>query len=92
MGLLWVGLAMGVGVALRFLALPENLMPFFVGIGVAALVVLLLRHYSTNQEANGQTRTRKPVPRRAEGRPDPGKRLSGLKRRVIVPVRNPREK
>jgi chromosome partitioning protein len=88
-GLLWIGLAMVVGVALRFLHLPEHLMPFIVGIGVAVLVVVVLRPFSNQQDGNRQAApTRKPPQRR----PDPGKRLSGLKRRVVVPGRNTREK
>jgi chromosome partitioning protein len=84
-GLLWVGLAMVAGVVLRFLTLPDDLVPVLVGVGVAAAVVLLLRHFQARQGPRGPAGpSRKPAPRRAEGRPDPGKRLSGLKRRVTT--------
>jgi hypothetical protein len=39
----WFGLAIVVGVGLRFLEVPEFLLPVLVGVGVAATVVFLLR-------------------------------------------------
>jgi hypothetical protein len=46
-GLLWVGLAVVAGVALRFLRMPDWVLPLLVGVGVAAVSVVLLRHFLT---------------------------------------------
>jgi chromosome partitioning protein len=91
-GLMWVGLAVVVGVGLRFLRLPEYLIPVLVGIGVTVAVVLLLRSVQANEPPSAPRPTRKPPPRRGESRNDPNKRLSGLKRRVTTAARNVRDK
>jgi hypothetical protein len=99
-GLLWVGLAMVVGVSLRFLEIPDYAIPVLVGLGVGAAVVLVLRQLQTT--AAGEQQTARPAPaseqpqpavarksaaRRSEGRSDPGTRLSGLKRRIATSAR-----
>jgi hypothetical protein len=56
--LLWFGVAILVGVGLRFLKLPNVAVPVLVGLGVAALVIFLLRNQFNPQEP-------KPVPRQA---------------------------
>jgi chromosome partitioning protein len=86
--LAWVLLGVIAGIGLRFLPLADNVMPIIVGVGVASLVVLLMKPHQTQQARRRKSSpSRKAIPRRSEGRPDPGKRLSGLKRRS-VPVRN----
>jgi chromosome partitioning protein len=86
--LLWVLLGVICGIGMRFVPLSDNVMPILVGLSVAALVLLILKPSQTQQPRTRQSSaTRKPIPRRSEGRPDPSKRLSGLKRR-ITPTRN----
>ncbi len=82
--LLWVLLGVAVGIGLRFVDLPESLIPYLVGSSVAAIVVLLLKPSQSQQARDRQPLpARKPTPRRSDARIDPGKRLSGLKRRII---------
>ncbi len=82
-GLLWMAVAVVVGVGLRFMPLPDSLFPTLVGLSVAGVVVVLLRA----QQAPGP---RSPAgPRKHHARCpappiDPATRLSGLKRRVTA--------
>ncbi len=46
-GLLWVGLAIVSGVALRFLRVPDWVLPLLVGVAVAAVTVVLVRQFGT---------------------------------------------
>jgi chromosome partitioning protein len=86
--LLWVVVGMIAGIGLRFVQLPDVAIQVLVGLGVSLVVVLVLRPSQAEPPkdqppAPPRSRT---VPRRSEGRSDPGKRPSGLKRRVS-PVR-----
>jgi chromosome partitioning protein len=87
--LLCVGVAVVLGVALRFVHLPDYLLPVLVGVAVAAVAVGLLRYLwlrhadggrpsSTRPVRSGWTREVKRLPSRPS---DPGLRLSGLRRR-----------
>ncbi len=83
---LWIVLAAGGGVALRFVRLPGGSLPLLVGVGVAVLVLLLLR-----LPARPQARKQKPAkpgpaaPGNPAPSPEPGsdiaRRLSALTRR-----------
>jgi chromosome partitioning protein len=87
-GLLWVGLAMIVGVGLRFMRLPDFMVPVLVGVGVGSVVILVLRHFLMQPgPSDPPAPTRKPTSRRTDGRPETGKRLSGLKRRLARKAR-----
>ncbi len=88
LGVWSVALAMLAGISLRFLKLPDFALPSLVGVGVALVVVLLMRSFQSPTPAATKTAPRKPPPRRSEARPDPGKRLSGLKRRISAATRN----
>jgi chromosome partitioning protein len=66
--LLWVGLAIAVGVALRFLHVPDWVLPLLVGVGVAAVTVVSLRAFAGQGSA-----AKKPGPR-------PGRRSGAVKR------------
>jgi hypothetical protein len=81
---------MGVGVGLRFLHLPTWVIPILVGVSVAAGMILLVRYLQNQPPAPEASKPRVPGPRR-EARPDPGKRLSGMKRHLQNPSRNGHE-
>ncbi len=86
--LLWVLLGVVVGIGLRFVEVPDSLIPYLVGTGVALMVALMMKPSQSQQSRDPQPApTRKPASRRSDSRIDPGKRLSGLKRR-IAPARN----
>jgi xanthosine utilization system XapX-like protein len=48
--MLWLGVAVLVGVGLRFMKLPEAALPVLVGVGVAGLIGYLLRNQITPAE------------------------------------------
>jgi chromosome partitioning protein len=75
---LWVGLAMMLGFALRFLSIPQRLAPLFIGAAVSAAVLLLLRLVLTPSEpVRPVRRLRAATPRPAQpqtaARPEPRK-------------------
>ncbi len=91
----WVGMAAMAGVGLRFVHLPDFMLPVAVGVGVAVAVALALRLLSSAPEAPAGDRPAepprpsgvvKPSPSRAVPRKDPVDRLSSLTRR---PPSNP---
>jgi hypothetical protein len=85
---LWVLVGVLVGIGLRFFELPDALIPYIVGTGVALMVVLMMKPSHSHQPRERQPApSRKPPSRRSESRIDPSKRLSGLKRRIL-PIRN----
>lgn len=77
--LIWVGLATAAGVGLRFVKLPEFMLPIVVGIAVAGAMVLVLRLLlnpgepatpKPQPQPQPQSRSRQPV-RPGERRPSP---------------------
>jgi len=98
---IWVGLAAAAGVGLRFVMLPEWLLPFVVGVAVAGAVVLVLRLLLNPNENNPPQPATSPgqkarPPRPAGTRPtgsrtvhktDANSRLSNLARRATAPPR-----
>jgi hypothetical protein len=90
LGLFWVTVAVVVGVGLRFLKMPDFVLPILVGLGVAGLVVVLLLYSSAPGRGNAEsagTRRRKgragdAKKGRQEERAVAAKRLSGLTRRI----------
>jgi chromosome partitioning protein len=80
----WFVLAIVVGVGLRFLHLPDWLIPFIVGVAVAAVVVLVMRHFTAQSDKNEKNEqpTEPPPPAEANGRT--ARRLSGLRRKATV--------
>jgi chromosome partitioning protein len=66
--LLWVGLAILVGVALRFLRVPDWVLPLLAGVAAAAVSVVVLRQFALREEPS-------PAPGATEG-PDAGKQPS----------------
>jgi cellulose biosynthesis protein BcsQ len=103
--LLWVGLAVAGGVALRFVRLPEFMLPIVVGLAVAGVMVLVLRLVARPAEPTPQPAPRQPAradqrqtpsasPRTEErqappARKDPGSRLSSLANRANAGRRPP---
>jgi chromosome partitioning protein len=59
---LWVGLAVAVGVGLRFVKLPDFVLPIVVGVAVTAAVVLALRLFAGGQEKSETTAPARPLP------------------------------
>jgi hypothetical protein len=84
LGLVWVALAIILGVALRFLSLPDYLVPILVGVGVGAVVIIATRYFLTQQPEQQSAR---PAPS-ARPRSSAARRLSGLKRRLATPARD----
>jgi chromosome partitioning protein len=94
--MVWVGLATVTGVGLRFVQLPEFMLPVAVGVAVAAAVILVLRLASppgpapAAQPAAAGNRSapppkppepKKPATVRIEAKKDPSSRLAALARR-----------
>lgn len=80
-GLLWMGLAIVLGISLRFLTVPNSLVPVIIGVGVAAIVILIFRQLN-----NANPGQQQPVPRPAPTKPkSASRRLKALTRR---PSRN----
>jgi hypothetical protein len=87
---LWVAVAIGIGVGMRFLKLPDFMIPVLIGIGVGAAVVVLARYLMTQDETpqpENKPGTSGPAPPR---KPTATGRLSGLKRRPKAPARDVR--
>jgi hypothetical protein len=84
LGLLWVALAVVLGVGLRFLHIPDLAVPLLVGVGVGAVVVIAAHYFLV------QPRDDQPTPTRKSARPasTASRRLSGLKRRLVAPTRD----
>lgn len=80
-GAIWFTVAIVVGVSLRFLHLPDWMIPFLVGIAVAVVVILLTRIFLTPEE---ESSTPSPTRNTTNGRSSADRRLSGLKRRVTA--------
>ena len=79
-GLLWVGVAMAIGIGLRFLDLPDYMIPIIVGFAVAAVVVLGMIFLMPQEEEEPEhVPAPAPPPRPAS---KPSNRLSGYSRRV----------
>lgn len=82
-GGLWFGLAIVVGVGLRFMPLPEYLMPVLVGVAVAALTILLLKQFAASDNpAPPSPPIAHPVARPPSDSNLTVRRLKGLKRQV----------
>ncbi len=80
-GLVWVGVAMAIGIGLRFVELPDFMIPFVVGIAVAAVVILGMVYLMPREEeelerAPARVPEPRPVPTRSTSR------LSGYTRRT----------
>jgi chromosome partitioning protein len=71
MALIWVGLAAVAGVGLRFIELPDFMLPLVVGVAVTAAVVLALHLL-----AAGAGKGKKPAPARVAPQPDEANRFS----------------
>jgi hypothetical protein len=94
--LLWVGLAIAVGVSMRFLRVPDWVLPLLVGVAVAAVTVVVLVQFGGPQEqrrrpTSGVRRRSGEVKRLARTDGDTNKRLSGLARRVKTASKEGRE-
>jgi chromosome partitioning protein len=83
-GALWFGLAIVVGVGLRFLQLPDWSVPLIVGVAVTAVVVLVMRHFL----AQGEEAPAAPAKNVSGARPALGRRSGRGKR--PAPVRSGR--
>jgi chromosome partitioning protein len=57
----WVGLAVAAGVGLRFVKLPDFMLPVIVGVAVTAAVVLALRLFVGGSDQPDQTSPARPV-------------------------------
>ena len=79
-GLLWVGVAMAFGIGLRFLNLPDYMIPIIVGIAVAAVVVLGMIFLMPQQEEESEHAPAPAPPPRPAAKPS--NRLSGYTRRA----------
>ena len=80
-GLVWIGVAMVIGIGLRFVELPDFMIPFVVGIAVAAVVILGMVYLMPREEEElERAPARVPEPRPAPTRP--ASRLSGYTRRT----------
>jgi hypothetical protein len=87
LGAVWVALAIVLRVALRFLRVPDYLVPVLVGVGVGAMVIVATR-YVLSQQAEDRSAA---GPGRGRSKKSGSRRLSGLKRRLAVPARKPSE-
>jgi hypothetical protein len=83
-GVMWVMLAIALGIGLRFLSLPDYVVPILVGVGVGAVVVIVARYFLT-QPAEPVESKAPPTPARPGS--SGARRLSGLKRRLAAPAR-----
>jgi hypothetical protein len=99
-GALWVGLAIIVGVSLRFMSLPPYMIPVLVGVAVASVTVVLLRVFLLFPEPDAadlaDEREEAPAPLPAVAahrnrRSGPVKRLNGGARRAPPPTREASE-
>jgi hypothetical protein len=84
LGMLWVVLAVVVGVGLRFLHLPDFVVPILVGVGVGAVVVIGARYLLAQQPEREPEELSAPAPV-SSGKSSP--RRSGVKRRLATPAR-----
>ena len=81
-GMMWVGVAMTIGIGLRFLDLPDYMIPVVVGLAVAAVVVLGMVYLIPQQdEEPEQVSAPAPSPRPAS---KSANRLSGYTRRAAA--------
>lgn len=87
-GVLWVAVAIVLGVGLRFLQLPDYMFPILIGVGVGAAVAMLARFMMLQEENKAAAQTQTPAAPQPAAPKGPGSRLSGLKRRMKVPPRN----
>jgi hypothetical protein len=88
MGGLWVAVAVVVGVGLRFLKLPDYVVPMLIGVGVAAVVVLVARYFLAQDEKPAQSPAQAPEqPRKPAGSAG---RLNRVARRHEKPAREVR--
>ena len=71
--MVWVGLASVVGVGLRFVQLPDFMLPVAVGVAVAAAVILVMRLASPSSPAAPA-----PAPQPAKPAPQSSKRVTTL--------------
>ena len=79
-GLLWVGVATAIGISLRFLDLPDYMIPVIVGFAVAVVVILGMIYLMPKQEEEPEhVPAPAPPPRPAS---KPSNRLSGYTRRA----------
>ena len=78
---MWIGVAMVIGIGLRFIELPDFMIPFVVGIAVAAVVILGMVYLMPREEEElERSPARVPEPRPAPTRST--SRLSGYTRRT----------
>lgn len=88
-GGLWVAVAIVVGVGLRFLKLPDFVVPILMGVGVGAAVVILARYLFSQEEKQAEAAAPAPPPPPRKQANAAG-RLSGTKRRLKTPARDAR--
>jgi hypothetical protein len=82
---LWVVVAVVVGVGLRFLKLPDYVIPILIGVGVGAAVVLAARYLMAQEEK--KTATPEPAPAPPRKPATPTARLGEMQRRAKRPAR-----
>jgi len=75
--IIWVGLAVMLGIAFRFVQLPQLMLPMAVGLAVAGLVVLALKLLIIVPEAGVEEQPAPPAAAPREMRPSPPSRPAG---------------
>jgi hypothetical protein len=73
---------MAAGIGLRFLELPDSMIPIVVGVAVAAAVILGMMYLMPRQEGEPEPAPAPPPEPRPATRP--ANRLSGYTRRVVA--------
>jgi chromosome partitioning protein len=97
----WLGIAVLVGVGLRFLHLPDGSVPILVGLGVGAVVLFLFRNVLLGQEStpaatqgksgqNGHSSHGRTLAARIEEVRQPPRSHGSRRMRKVVPPRNDR--
>jgi chromosome partitioning protein len=85
---LWLSLGIIVGIGLRFLPPSQHLLPTIVGVGVAAVVLLLIRTLGRSATPPASTAAAPPPkPVRLEAKADAATRLQAMTRRPTRPYK-----
>ncbi|MFO0879837.1 MAG: ParA family protein [Gemmataceae bacterium] len=87
-GVLFFGLSIFIGVGLRFVELPDWMIPMLVGVAVGAIVILVMLYVVPQETAAAAPLPAPPVAPPGSGRRSGSHRLSGLNRRVPMRKNN----